>query len=285
MLKRIKTKQKIAGGVAIALIAAAGFYSWRASNTDQPPPSQNPNTSSERTEKNPAQPKPQKPLPSLQPTLDDWLAGNSGTYSVVVRDFNQDKIVAKSGANRPYFMASLYKLYVAYLALLDAQNGVHDLDEPFLYGYSRQKCIDKMIRESYSPCGEKYMAELGRENIEKRLSAYGLVDTDFGGFVTSAADIDRILARIYRGSELDKRHTAILLGAMRGQIYDDTIKAGAPQGVVVANKVGFRELVEYHDVAIIYLPDGRAFSISILTQHAGTRRIADLAGVLISAML
>jgi hypothetical protein len=181
-------------------------------------------------------------------------------------------------------MASLYKLYVAYLALLDAQNGVRDLDEPFLYGYSRQKCIDKMIRESHSPCGEKYMAELDRGNIENRLIKYGLTDTDFGAFVTSAGDIDRILNRLYRQQELDSRHTAILLGAMKGQIYDDTIKAGAPKAVVVANKVGFRGLIEYHDVAIVYLPDGRAFSISILTQNAGPRRIADLAAALISAM-
>lgn len=228
----------------------------------------------------------QKPAPALdlQPELDAWLKRNPGTYSVVMRDMKNNQIVAKSNEDKTYFMASLYKLYVAYLALLDAQNGVRSLSEPFLSGWSRQKCIDQMIRTSNSPCGEKYMAEQGRQKIEDRISGFGLKDTDYGAFVTSARDIDILLKRFYQDQDLDGKHQKILLDALKGNIYDETIKAGAPSGAVVANKVGFRERVEYHDVGIIYLPDGRAFGLSILTQNAGSKRIADLTRTLMQAV-
>jgi hypothetical protein len=180
-------------------------------------------------------------------------------------------------------MASIYKLYVAYLALIDSQSNKYDLSEAFLNGWSRQKCIDQMIRTSHSPCGEKYMAEQGREDIEKRLAKFNITDTDYGAFVTTASDVERVLQRLHAGKDLDNAHVKILLDAMKGQIYRDTIVKGAKEAKV-ANKVGFRGLVEYHDVGIIYMPGGAAYSLSILTKDAGTSRIVDLARTLTGAL-
>jgi beta-lactamase class A len=269
--------------MAVVLLVAGGIYLWSLPRADQT------NSDSAQTEapisqkKKTPETKPARPKVNLQPVLDSWLKDNNGTYSVVMRDLDGSNIVAAHNDDTQYFMASIYKLYVAYLALIDVQNNKYDLSESFLNGWSRQKCIDQMIRISHSPCGEKYMAEQGREVIKKRLAEFNIIDTDYGAFVTTAADAEQVLHRLHAGKDLDDAHAKILLDAMKGQIYRDTIVKGVKEAKV-ANKVGFRGYEEYHDVGIIYMPSGAAYSLSILTKNAGTSRIADLVKTLTGAL-
>lgn len=273
-------KRTILLSLAFFLLLGTGLY-WRL-NQDQPENQTRatPETSNAPTKKKPAA----KPAPNLQPALDTWLSKNNGTYGIVMRDLSADKVIASHNSSDTFFMASIYKLHVAYLALIDAQAGVHDLGETYLNGWSRQKCIDQMIRTSHSPCGEKYMAELDREIIEQRLAKFGLTDTDYGAFVTSARDIDKILTRLHMGKELNDSHSKILLDAMQGQIYRDTIVKGLPAGAKSANKIGFRGLVEYHDVAIVTAANGESYTLVIFSENAGTKRLVDLTQTLLSAL-
>lgn len=223
------------------------------------------------------------PLPNVQSVVDEWLSKNSGVYGIFVRDLETDKKLASSGADTSYFAASIYKLYVAYLGLIDIQAGKYGLDDKFLNDWSRQKCIDEMIRNSYSPCAEKLWAEQGKLTSTQRLKKLGITDTNMEALTTNAHDVDTILGRLHARKDLDEKHTQILLEAMKGQKYRDAIPAGVPT-LTVYDKVGFRELVEYHDVAIVTLPNGRNVAITILTKNAGTKRIADLTNQIFKAL-
>ena len=223
------------------------------------------------------------PLPNVQSLVEAWAGGNSGSYSIVVDDLDAKTQLASYRADEPYFAASIYKLYVAYLGLIDAQAGKYSMDEPYLNGWTRARCLDEMIRNSYSPCAEKLWAEQGRETSTERLKKYGLTGTNMVGLITTARDVNVLLGRLYNRQELNEKYTQMLLDPMKGQKYRDAIPAGVP-GLIVYDKVGFRELVEYHDTAIVTLPNGRNVAITILTKNAGTRRIADLTKQIFAAL-
>ena len=223
------------------------------------------------------------PLPNVQSLVETWTASNTGVYSIVVQDLETKTVLAAYRADESYFAASIYKLYVAYLGLIDIQAGKYSLDDPFLNDWSRQKCLDEMIRNSYSPCAEKLWVEQGKTASTERLKKFGITGTNMEGLTTTAHDVDIILSRLHQRKELDEKHTQILLDAMKGQKYRDAIPVGVPT-LTVYDKVGFRELVEYHDVAIVVLPNGRNVAITLLTKNAGTRRMADITKQIFTAL-
>ena len=193
------------------------------------------------------------------------------------------EVLGSSNEHKTFFTASIYKLYVAYLAYQDVDKGLHRLDEPYLNGWTRGKCLDEAIRTSHSPCAEKLMAELGRQNIQKRLTAYDLVDTNMMGLTTSAHDASIILSRIGQGNDLSAKSTQLMLDSMLGQVYRNGIAKGFSDSKVY-NKVGFRDLVEYHDAGIVRLSDGRQVVVSVLTSNVGVSSISQLAASLQKAL-
>ncbi len=229
------------------------------------------NKPAQQTEQKPAV----NPLPSVQKVVDDWVAQNAGEYSVVVTDLATGTELASYQADKPYFAASLYKLYVAYLGYMDIQNGEHKFDDPFLGNWTRKDCLDKMIRESHSPCAEKLWAEQGKEKSTERLKKFGINDTSMEGLRTTAKGTDLILKRLYDKKELNQANTDLFLDSLKNNIYRDAIPKALPD-LVVRDKVGFRELVEYHDVGFVTLPNGREVAISLLTTNAGTKHMIGL---------
>lgn len=225
-----------------------------------------------------------EPLPSVQTIVDEFVQNNAGKYSVVVTDLAAGTELASYQADESYFAASIYKLYVAYLGYLDIQNGQHPLDEPFLGDWTRGDCLDKMIRESHSPCAEKLWVEQGKEASTKRLNDdYGLTGTSMVGITTTAHDANIILARLDGRKELDETHTNLFLESLKHNIYRDGIPKALPD-LVVRDKVGFSEFADYHDAAIVTLPNGRNVAVTYLTRGAGTTRITNLTRAIFEAI-
>ncbi len=215
-------------------------------------------------------------LPNVQSVVDTYTQANSGTYSVVVTDLATETELAAHNTDEPYFAASIYKLYVAYLGYLDIQNGRHTLDDPFLGGWSRKECLDKMIRESHSPCAEKMWVEQGKEESTERLGdQFKLSGTSMVGLTTTAHDVNIILARLYARKDLNEAHTNLYLESLKNNIYRDVIPVALPD-LTVYDKVGFNGLVEYHDVGIVKLENGREVAVTLLSRNAGTRRLVAL---------
>lgn len=218
---------------------------------------------------------------ALQSVLDEWNSklGGSTSASVMIMDIEGREIASKN-AKDVYFMASLYKLFVAYEGYRALDVGAYDASEVYLNGSTRLECLDLMIRESDSPCGEKLWAELGREKLTETIKTYGIENTSLVGLKTTAQDMALMTARIARGEGLIESSQTALLDSMKNQIFRDSLNKGFSSDVTVYNKIGFNELLEYHDVAYIKLADGRELIVAVLTSGVGTKNITSLAALL-----
>lgn len=212
----------------------------------------------------------------LQATLDQWNAEQTGTASVSVLN-TQGELLASVNKDRSFFAASIYKLYVAYFGYRQVDAGAVDPSEIYLGNYTRAKCLDLMIRESHSPCAEKLWTEIGKEKQTEDLKALGINNTTMTNIQTTSYDAGLMMARFARGEGLSAASQAAFLASAKDQIYRDALNKGFSSNVTVYNKIGFNELVEYHDVAIVELTDGRRFIVSVLTANVGTKSIAELA--------
>lgn len=222
----------------------------------------------------------------LQPIIEAWDANQPAVYSIVVYDFQSKTVIGSLLPDREYFAASLYKQYVAYLSLLDIQNGDMNPNEILIGGFTRKECIDKMIRESHSPCGEAMMADIGQTTLNQRVAAMGIEGTFFNGIRTTAADSAKILQYLAEGRDLNDENTAFLRDAMLTQEakYKRGLQTGAPDAKW-ETKVGWNEDINYHDIGIMTLPDGREFVVAILGQGSGSPTpIANFASTIYTAL-
>lgn len=223
----------------------------------------------------------------LQSTVENWEANQPAAYSIVVYDLQSKTTIASLQPDKEFFAASLYKQFVAYLALLDIQNGDMNPDEVLSGGFTRKECIDKMIRESHSPCGEAMMADMGQTTLNQRVADMGMKGTYFNGIRTTAYDAALVVQYLAEGRDLNEENTAFLRDAMLTQ--DAKFKRGLQTGAPDAKwetKVGWNEDINYHDIGIMTLPDGRAFVVAILGQGSGSSApIADFAGTIYNALM
>jgi hypothetical protein len=213
---------------------------------------------------------------ALQKTVDDWTKSVGGVSSVYISDINGNKL-ASNNPSDVYFAASIYKLYVAYAGYQQVDSGEVDAQEVYVNGYTRAECLDKMIRDSYSPCAEKLWNELGKAELTTQIKTYGINNTSMEAITTTAEDSGIMLSRIARGEGLSEKSQAAYLDSMLTQ--ESIYRRGLPSGfdtLKVYNKVGWNELVEWHDSAIIELSDGRKLIVTVMSENVGYSNIAKL---------
>lgn len=274
--KRLGVSQRILLGVGVVLLLGAVGYAVFINDNFVSAPA--PAAKAVK----PVAKEPSKPAYTaidLQPTVDAWIAKQSADYHIVVYDAQAKKAIASNLPDESLFAASLYKIYVAYLALQDIQDGSMKADEVISDSFTRKECIDKMIRESYSPCGEAMMADMGPATLNKRVKELGMTGTTFNGIATSAHDSALILQYIDQGKDLNATNTAFLRDAMLTQpaMYKRGLQLGAPDAKW-ETKVGWNEDQNYHDIGIMTLPDKRVFYVAILSQGNGSSKpVADFA--------
>ena len=273
MYRSVSQRRKKAGKRKLWLllvVVLAVAIGWLVFLRDKQPVQSTTSTTSgtqKTTSKEPAKPA----LVDLQPTVDAWLAKQSAIYGIVVYDPANQKIIGSHNPDQKFFAASLYKLFVAYLALVDFQKGAQDPNEILTQGFTRKQCVDKMIRESYSPCGEAMMADMGQQTLRQRVSDMGIKNTIFAGITTTAQDSALILQYVVDGRDLTADNTAFLKDAMR--VQDQKFRNGLAKGAPDATwetKVGWNEQYNYHDVGIMTLPNGRQYVVAILSQNNGS---------------
>lgn len=283
--KRSKKPLLICVCVVLALLAPGVW--WWAGRDSKPRTNDNPNSSTPQSGQNETA---KLPLVDLQPTVDVWVArktaDNNSDFSYVVYDPANKQVIASRNPDKKYFAASLYKIFVAYLALVDFQNGAQDPGEILTGGFTKKECVDKMIRESHSPCGEAMMADMGQEKLRQRISEMGIKNTIFAGITTTAQDCALILQYIVEGRDLNSENTAFLKDAMR--VQDQKFRNGLAKGAPEATwetKVGWNEQANYHDIGIMTLPSGRQYIVAILSQGQGKATpIADFAATIYSVL-
>lgn len=259
-------------GILVITVGAALWFWPGTSEAPVPEP-----VSSEPQEpENVEEPEPQPESINLQPTVDTWVNGQGGNYGIVVYDPASKSIIASHQTDEKYFTASIYKLYVAYVSLIDFQTGAQNPDEVILAGQTRKECVYKMIHSSDSPCGETVLNNIGGVTLTNRLSNdFGFTGTGFPAFQTTAGDTNKLLVRLHEGKELNEANTKFLLDAMRTQIYRTGLPAGMPNAVV-ADKVGFDSPDLWMDTGIITLPDNSDYIVTIYGNGGvGSAQISD----------
>ena len=288
--ERYKRNQVVLAILLGLLLIIAAFAAWLAYSevTEEVPVDETaiiPQSSAvEQVVEEPAVPEPEPIIEeapafdatALQTALDAWDASVGSQASVVIADVD-GTVLASIDPDRVYFAASIYKLYVAYAGYQQVDAGLVDPSESYINGNTRLECLDLMIRESDSPCAEKMWVEFGRQTLTDQLEGYGLSNTDMTNIRTPAADAAIMLGRIARSQELSIQSQQRYLESMRTQIYRDALNAGFSDTITVYNKIGFNEIQEYHDTAIVQLPNGEQLIVSVLTDGVGTRNIAQLA--------
>lgn len=206
--------------------------------------------------------------------LQAWLKKRPGQYGVYVGG-TDGNTYAEAQADRVFSSESIYKLYVAYLGYQQVDAGTVHPDQSYSAGRTRLQCLDLMIRTSDSPCAEKQLSELGKSAVDVKLKAYGLGNTSVRGMKTTAHDAAKVLELIQRGTDLSADSRTRLLESLKTQQYRNGLPKGFA-GNTVYNKVGFRDLVQYNDVALVTLADGRLVTVAVMTENAGVKNIARL---------
>lgn len=286
--KRLRITRLLGATAVIAVLSTGLLLWWLAAHKKEPQVAQHQGSQAINSEPAAAEepPAPAMPQIDLQPVINDWTAKQSASYSIEVYDVAAKKSIGSHQADKVLFAASLYKLFVAYLALEDIENGKQNPNEILIAGNTRKQCIDRMIRESHSPCGEAMMADMSPQQLESRLLAMNITHTTFNGIKTTASDTALILQYIIQKRDLNDEHTAFLRDAMlkQEQKYRNGLAKGMPSATVYS-KVGWNEAANYHDVGIIVLPDGREFIIAVLSQGNGSSKpIANFASTIYSAL-
>lgn len=264
--------------VPLLLIGGAIYWLTLGGNRAEAPSGEETNTGQSDTSSYAA--------PNLQPVVDPWATKYSADYHIVIYDHQAKKVIAERAPDETLFAASLYKIYVAYLSLLDFQTGAQNPNDILIAGQTKKECVDKMIRSSDSPCGEAMMAEIGQTVLNQRVKDMGMTGTIFNGIETSARDSALILQYIIDKRDLNDENTAALLDSMLTQdaMYKRGLQTGAP-AARWETKVGWNLDINYHDIGIMTLPDGRQFAVAILGQGSGSPApIADFSKTIYEAL-
>jgi hypothetical protein len=275
---RIKKSQKILTVILIVSLIIIGIFFWRFYNRDTSEETSNAPASSDnqlaQQSENEQVVEADFDAVALQNVIDTWVESVSGTSSVVISD-DTGNVLAVHNPEQVYFAASIYKLYVAYAGYQQVDSGEVDRNEVYVNGFTRYECLDKMIRESDSPCAEKLWNELGKSELTAQLETYGIENTSMEGITTTAEDAGIMLARIARGEGLSEESQTAFLSSMKDQ--EDLYRRGLPSGfetLTVYNKVGWNEQKEWHDASIIELPDGRKLIVSVFSENVGSSNIS-----------
>ncbi len=238
------------------------------------------------------EPEPEPELPpsiDFQSIVDSFVNSTRGNRSVLVYDIERDETVGEFNPSESYNTASLYKLFVVYEGYRRIQSGALDPNEIAGYtGYTVLECLDKSIRESYSPCAETLWNMIGHEELDSIVvKDYGIVNSSISNLISNPNDILAIMKRFYTHPDFnDPSLISVVKDSLLVQpptTYN--WRQGLPSGFSRANvydKVGWDYNADggywniYHDAAIVEFPEfNRHFVVVVMTNQVSFTKIRE----------
>jgi beta-lactamase class A len=227
----------------------------------------------------------------LQQRLNAWISRNPGTYQVAIRELGGRGREASHNVAQQTVMASTYKIFLAFVAYRQAENGALRLDATLPGGKPIGSCIESMIVASENTCAVELGRHIGWAEVDRVIAAAGFEGTVLNNYdsagnlsgnkLVNATQQARFLAQLSAGSLISSAHTDQLLGFMKRQGYREGIPAGS-RGSVVADKVGF--LDNYlHDVGIVY-GSKSTYALVIMSSGSSWKNIQDLSAAVYDFM-
>lgn len=155
-------------------------------------------------------PDPEIPKIDFQPIIDSWVASVGGNKSVIIYDLDRDEMAGTYNPDEYYNTASLYKLFVVYEGYRRVESGAWNPDETVGgANYTISKCLDLAIRESYSPCAERLLAMIGRDELNRIIAEdYDIHTTNIARYSSTPSDILKIMKLFYEHPDI-KNQTLI----------------------------------------------------------------------------
>ncbi|MGN0153612.1 MAG: serine hydrolase [Lachnospiraceae bacterium] len=221
-------------------------------------------------------------LADLKNTLEDMTAGYSGTWSIYVKDIENDEYLSIN--NVQHFSASLIKLYCAAAAYDLIEKGTLEETENIdsllaqMISVSDNDAFNLMVMN----CAPNHNHVTGRGIIQDYIDKEGYQDTTItsilvptkykapsspGRNYTTVEDCGMLLEKIYKGKCVSPKSSDKFLDLLLNQTHINKIPAGLPEGTKCANKTGDTNEVQ-HDAAIVYSPN-RTYIICVMSSNCG----------------
>ena len=221
--------------------------------------------------------KPQKI--DLQLATDQWLTSQpaSNNSAILIYDIDNDEIVARHNEDVIMRIESIYKMFVAYEGYYRVDHDMLDADTvlPIANDYEGKpytvgKCLDHMIRYSYSPCAEILANQFGWENLQASFNEQGFKNTNIHGITSNASDLLKLYQMYWKHNDLHKSSWDKIQESMINQtaatdnvVYNRNWRKGLPSGfssAKVYNKTGFLSVDGenynfYDDAAFVIFPE------------------------------
>ncbi len=152
--------------------------------------------------------------------------------------------------------------------------------------------IFRMITESSNLATNIIIDQIGAKNVMRTMSSIGANDIrvlrgveDTKAFQkglnnrTTAYDLMLVFEQIAKGNAVSEEASNGMVEILKAQRFNEAIPAHLPKDVQVAHKTGAIEGI-YHDSGIVYLPDGRAYVLVLLSgnveETAAKRTLANV---------
>jgi beta-lactamase class A len=195
-------------------------------------------------------------LKGLQDKLQDFVDTQSVEYGIVVVDLNSKDSIGIN-EHTTFVAASMYKLFVAYELMRQADLGLINLELETGHDagdVSLSECITRSISYSDNLCGRALRKYIGANDSPiTTLAEAGFLGTSLvlEYPTTTARDVGLFFSKIYAGTDFTSNLNDLLLTALEAQEVDNRLPVGLPAGVEIAHKTG--DLDGYsHDGGIIY---------------------------------
>ncbi|MDQ3158654.1 MAG: class A beta-lactamase-related serine hydrolase [bacterium] len=192
---------------------------------------------------------------SLNKVVKEWGDKQYGEYTISITDVKGYPMLVDDG-DKSWFSASVYKLFVAYVAYQYIEDGRLDP--------GMSNCLEQMIVVSSNYCGRLLRSTIGPDVINSELRKHGINNTDLNLITTSSNDMATVTKLIWNGVDLTPNARKELLHNMDTQHFTGAFQSGFKKAEVY-DKIGCCYADEYTDAAIIVLPDERVLMISIMT--------------------
>ena len=129
------------------------------------------------------------------------------------------------------------------------------------------------------------MAEMGADGIRVLRGVEDMAAFQAGmNNQVTARGLSVMYQRLAEGAILSEEARNEIISVLKEQYYRDMIPARLPDDVEVAHKTGWITGVR-HDSGIVYLPDGRAYTLVILSKNVPDRVVGNETGAEISRVI
>jgi beta-lactamase class A len=231
---------------------------------------------------------------ALRDRLMSVLEDEEDGYAFVVKDLSTGR-GATHNADKNFYAASLFKLFVMYEAFKQQASGsVNWRDELLMTPYYESQglgpretalcqvltvseAMQAMMRISDNAAAHLLLDLVGPGNVNQSLQALGILDSGFYSdeLPSTASDVALLLEAIANGEAVSEPASAEMVELMALELIDNGLRAGVPPRVNVAHKTG-KWTGAAHDAGIVLAESGPYLFVAMSDEDYETDLIEEL---------